>query len=247
MTNGKLQITFSISDIVDGALKYQPSSRNPYISVHDSVTGHVIKAIFAGDNIQDIQQRINQVMLTNKEQIKQGIKEDIARRSGSDWDDIKSQDSFGMSRTQRINHSFNVTKAEIISSAIRNKNRYNAMLKHLNKGDLGILKRMGIKGKTDEELLRNIATNLATAISTGNTKTFDHTYLRLVKTESHAVRHLKNLDKLRGKPVTWKTEADGRVCSRCAPYSDMYFSDASKAPMIPVHPYCRCWLEEVDI
>ncbi len=51
------------------------------------------------------------------------------------------------------------------------------------------------------------------------------------------------------KLLRYKTERDGRVCSRCAPWDGVLTTgDGSDGvPVIPVHPNCRCQYEDTDL
>ena len=47
--------------------------------------------------------------------------------------------------------------------------------------------------------------------------------------------------------VQWLTAADERTCSECAPLDGRVFRIV-KAPMMPLHPACRCsWLSAFSV
>ena len=45
----------------------------------------------------------------------------------------------------------------------------------------------------------------------------------------------------------WHSEDDERICDDCASHNGEVFEDKGDIPDVPVHPNCRCWVEEVWI
>ena len=45
----------------------------------------------------------------------------------------------------------------------------------------------------------------------------------------------------------WHSEDDERICDDCASHDGEVFEDKDDIPGIPVHPNCRCWVEEVKL
>ena len=45
----------------------------------------------------------------------------------------------------------------------------------------------------------------------------------------------------------WHSEDDERICDDCASHNDEVFEDKDEIPDVPVHPNCRCWVEEVKL
>ncbi|MBR2285896.1 MAG: DUF2778 domain-containing protein [Alphaproteobacteria bacterium] len=45
----------------------------------------------------------------------------------------------------------------------------------------------------------------------------------------------------------WHSEEDENVCDDCVSHDDEVFEDKDDIPEIPVHPNCRCWVEEVKL
>lgn len=45
----------------------------------------------------------------------------------------------------------------------------------------------------------------------------------------------------------WHSEDDERICDDCASHDGEVFEDKDDIPEIPVHPNCRCWVEEVKL
>ncbi|MBR1374071.1 glycoside hydrolase family protein [bacterium] len=45
----------------------------------------------------------------------------------------------------------------------------------------------------------------------------------------------------------WHSEDDERICDDCASHDSEIFEDKDDIPEIPVHPNCRCWVEEVKL
>ena len=45
----------------------------------------------------------------------------------------------------------------------------------------------------------------------------------------------------------WHSEDDERICDDCASYEGEVFEDKNDIPDVPVHPNCRCWVEEVKL
>ena len=45
----------------------------------------------------------------------------------------------------------------------------------------------------------------------------------------------------------WHSEDDERICDDCASHNDEVFEDKDDIPDVPVHPNCRCWVEEVKL
>ncbi len=45
----------------------------------------------------------------------------------------------------------------------------------------------------------------------------------------------------------WHSEDDERICDDCASHDGEVFEDKGDIPDIPVHPNCRCWVEEVKL
>jgi len=47
--------------------------------------------------------------------------------------------------------------------------------------------------------------------------------------------------------VIWHTANDEKVCAICGPREGQIFPIEDKDEVWPAHPYCRCWLEPVNI
>ena len=45
----------------------------------------------------------------------------------------------------------------------------------------------------------------------------------------------------------WHSEDDERICDDCASHNGEVFEDKDDIPDVPVHPNCRCWVEEVTL
>ena len=45
----------------------------------------------------------------------------------------------------------------------------------------------------------------------------------------------------------WHAENDQHICDDCASHNGEVFEDKNDIPEIPVHPNCRCWVEEVEL
>ena len=45
----------------------------------------------------------------------------------------------------------------------------------------------------------------------------------------------------------WHSEDDERICDDCASHNGEVFEDKDDIPDVPVHPNCRCWVEEVKL
>ncbi|MBO4480862.1 MAG: DUF2778 domain-containing protein [Alphaproteobacteria bacterium] len=45
----------------------------------------------------------------------------------------------------------------------------------------------------------------------------------------------------------WHSEEDERICDDCASHNGEVFADKDDIPDVPVHPNCRCWVEEVKL
>ncbi len=45
----------------------------------------------------------------------------------------------------------------------------------------------------------------------------------------------------------WHSEDDERICDDCTSHNGEVFEDKDDIPDIPVHPNCRCWVEEVEL
>ena len=45
----------------------------------------------------------------------------------------------------------------------------------------------------------------------------------------------------------WHNEDDERICDDCASHNGEVFEDKDDIPDVPVHPNCRCWVEEVKL
>lgn len=45
----------------------------------------------------------------------------------------------------------------------------------------------------------------------------------------------------------WHSEDDEHICDDCASHNDEVFEDKDDIPDVPVHPNCRCWVEEVKL
>lgn len=51
-----------------------------------------------------------------------------------------------------------------------------------------------------------------------------------------------------GKKIwIWHSEDDERICDDCASHDGEVFEDKDDIPDVPVHPNCRCWVEEVKL
>lgn len=49
------------------------------------------------------------------------------------------------------------------------------------------------------------------------------------------------------KILIWHSEDDERICDDCASHNGEVFEDKDDIPDVPVHPNCRCWVEEVKL
>ena len=45
----------------------------------------------------------------------------------------------------------------------------------------------------------------------------------------------------------WHSEDDERICDDCASHNGEVFENKDDIPDVPVHPNCRCWIEEVKL
>ena len=45
----------------------------------------------------------------------------------------------------------------------------------------------------------------------------------------------------------WHSEDDERICDDCAEYDGKIFEDKDDIPDVPLHPNCRCWVEEIEL
>ena len=45
----------------------------------------------------------------------------------------------------------------------------------------------------------------------------------------------------------WHSEDDEQICDDCASHNGEVFEDKDDIPDVPVHPNCRCWVEEVKL
>ena len=45
----------------------------------------------------------------------------------------------------------------------------------------------------------------------------------------------------------WHSEDDERICDDCASHNGEVFENKDDIPDVPVHPNCRCWVEEVKL
>ena len=45
----------------------------------------------------------------------------------------------------------------------------------------------------------------------------------------------------------WHSEDDERICDDCASHNGEVFEDKNDIPDVPVHPNCRCWVEEQEL
>nr|MBQ0090990.1 hypothetical protein [Candidatus Enterousia merdequi] len=45
----------------------------------------------------------------------------------------------------------------------------------------------------------------------------------------------------------WHSEDDERICDDCASHDGKIFEDKDAIPEVPVHPNCRCWVEEIEL
>ena len=45
----------------------------------------------------------------------------------------------------------------------------------------------------------------------------------------------------------WHSEDDERICDDCAEYDGNIFEDPDDIPYVPLHPNCRCWVEEIEL
>lgn len=45
----------------------------------------------------------------------------------------------------------------------------------------------------------------------------------------------------------WHSEDDERICDDCASHDGAIFEDKDDIPDIPLHPNCRCWVEEIEL
>ena len=43
----------------------------------------------------------------------------------------------------------------------------------------------------------------------------------------------------------WHSESDEFICEDCAAHDDELFENTDEIPELPVHPNCRCWVEEI--
>lgn len=45
----------------------------------------------------------------------------------------------------------------------------------------------------------------------------------------------------------WHSESDEFICEDCAAHDDELFENTDEIPELPVHPNCRCWVEEQEL
>lgn len=58
-----------------------------------------------------------------------------------------------------------------------------------------------------------------------------------------ANEHLESVNKI----WIWHSEDDERICDDCAAHDGEIFEDKDDIPDVPLHPNCRCWVEEQEL
>lgn len=247
------EIEFSIKKEVESVVGKLPKrlkkkSRAYDYGVIKELMDDLLPVIYSGATVRDVVREVNYAMNKSKDSIKSGLIKRIENESGLDWDDIKGQDSFGMTRAQRVERSFNNTKNIVKSKAKRYNQRYKKAVRHAEKGSIGMLSHMGLAplGVSQKQAAESVAKTIAEELASAIGKTLGASESRVVSTEAVAAKHLKFIEEHKFDTVKWVTAADERVCPECGPLDGLVFATADNAPMIPRHPNCRCELEVLE-
>lgn len=178
----------------------------------------------------------------NRPIIRWSLQQRIARASKRSWNTVADGDSFGITRTKRINRSMKVA-FERAQKDIRRLNREISRIdRHIRHGDYGLLEgKYGDLSQLPKKQAKKLAVKKAIQVQNKKTKDFlQYHENRLSRTEAKSIWY-ENFVKDHGQDqVVWICASN--PCPLCSPFCDKIYLRAGNTPMIPVHANCQCTL-----
>lgn len=201
----------------------------------------ITESTIAGDPLDVMNKKISSVYDGYEQTFKSKSYSTLSSDSGVKWGDIKGLDAYegGISLNAQVNKSWQVGKNVMRGSAVKNRARFNNAIKYLNADNVGTLKRMGITGDTEEELLRAIIDDFTSKLNVslgGNAKNRSTSLRQSTKTR---VRYEKSKS-IKCEVVYMLGETE-KHCSVCSPRDGKVYKNINIAPSLPEHTKCACF------
>ena len=217
----------------------------------DSLIKTSTKSVTSGDNFTQVQKKITQEFKEYEATFKKRMKRRLEVDSGLDWEEIKDVKAYpavdAPTMEGQINKTWLASKRAMRNTVIKNQRRFNQAVAHLNDDKIAYLKRMGITGKTEEELLQNIAKEFTNRIGKGLGINMNNREESLRLTTETRLNYEKAKTDLQNKPVVYRLGDRERHCEICLAYADGVYSNIDIAPQLPIHTRCGCYYEEYKI
>ena len=246
-----MSVSFVINaaPLIEDALNKKTGKRQRAYSFSflDELSKTAMESIQNGDDLIQTQVKVSKVFKAYKSEIKDALKERIAKNGNVKWDDIKHDQSLNGTYNETIERSFNNTKRVLRNKIIAEQVGYKKAFKYYNKEQLGRLKQMGITGNNDKEILENIGRRFANSLVDGLSGTMRSSEKRVVNTEIQEIKYKKFRKEAiaNGKAVR-RVATSGNPCQICAPIDGSVYSNIKDAPPVPSHPGCMCKFEYVN-
>jgi len=205
------------------------------------------KGVLGGAPLDQVEMNLTVVFNKHKKEFKDEMKRKIASDAGVRWDDIAHTQAYSSvsapTFNQQVETSWRISKQRMRTSVFKVKNRNSKYLGYLSDDKLGQLERMGIKGKTEKELLRamrdDIVNKLGTALG-GNMNGVESATRLTSQTKN---RYEKAKITLKGQ-VIYRLGDRERHCQECIALNGNKYKSIGIAPSLPRHTRCGCFYEE---
>lgn len=247
-----MSVSYTISleeELKSGLAKFGKRLDRAYSNEFINELGEsAVRSIINGGSFEEVQTSLTPVFDANANGIKDRAKQRISTRSRTEWSGLANEASLNGTHNQTVNQSFNSTKKQMRIKVDQARLNYNKLKTFYNQDKIESLKKLGITGKNEKELLLNIQKKIANDIGDLLGGVADYKEKMLITTEAQQAKYTKFKKRMLVdlNPVKWVTAADERVCPICAPRDQVVYKDINEAPPFPAHPSCRCELEEAD-
>lgn len=214
--------------------------------VYSALIGTAIYSTLIKTGVEEALFEISVVYASNRTVLANSLKDRIERVARVDWNTVARQDSFGVSRNQRIQKSISHAYQRSQLDLKRLNREIRRIDRHIKAGNLGYLKKYGDLSDLSPSKARAKAVSKATKTQRKVTKkAMQYHENRLVRTEAKSIWYNSFIKKHPIEPVRWVCASN--PCPFCSPYCNQIFKTAELSPMIPVHANCQCSLEVVKI
>lgn len=244
-----LEIKIKVSDLVKVHSQKIPKRIQPvvYDVIAEDISKAVLSSVVKGKTRAQTMSEVTKIINKRRDGLRGSLRDSVSKASGRRWVDIAGEDSYGMTRSRRIEKSLSVAAERLRSIASRAYERKEQLMGHLNADNKGILSVMGIDASASrDDVISEIAEELSAQITGNISRSLGLSERALIKTESRAVKELEWRDEHSNDRVLWVLGENENHCDECLSYEGTIYETPDDAPMIPVHPNCACYLQSLE-